>query len=187
MEQSEILALIEKLTAKSKREARKISRKLEAGTIDVDEWKAAILALLVSSHIIAASVGRGGRSAMTSGDWQKVQRKIEWQGGYLEKFGRQIASGAIVIVAGVIAARAVKYFAAPFVSFANADRERAVEASPKDEREMLCRLVQNSKEGCDECTADAAEGWMPVSEMGEIGTRECGDWCLCFIEFQDEV
>ncbi len=27
----------------------------------------------------------------------------------------------------------------------------------------------------------------PVREMGELGTRECGDWCKCFVEFEDEI
>ena len=187
MEQSEILQLIEKLTTASKREARRISAKLENGEIDVDEWKAAILALLVSSHIIAASVGRGGRSAMTSGDWQKVQDKVAWQGGFLDKLGAKIASGAIVVAAGVIAARAVKYFAAPFVSFANADKERAVEASPKDEKEMLCLRELHAAESCPDCQAYADLGWIPVSEQPEIGSLQCGDYCRCEISFEDEV
>ena len=97
-------------------------------------------------------------------------------------FGIAIAAGAVV---GSIASRAAKYASAVFITFSNALQEAQTEGA--NEKEMLCRLVQNSKEGCPECNADAAAGWMPVSEMGEIGSRECGDFCLCEIEFEDEV
>lgn len=180
MEQSEILALIEKLTTASKREARRISAKLENGTIDVDEWKAAILALLVSSHIIAASVGRGGRSAMTSSDWQKVSDKVAWQESYLTQLREKIVAGGVIVAAGVIAARAVKYFDAPYISFSSAFREKEIESTGG---KVMVRLITNSVEGCSECADDEAEGWMDLEDCKELGDRICGDWCKCFLEF----
>ena len=51
---------------------------------------------------------------------------------------------------------------------------------------MLCRLITNSQEGCQECADDEAAGWVDVNDMKEIGTRECGDFCKCDIEFEDE-
>lgn len=138
--------------------------------------------LLRASHVVAASVGSGGYNRVTEERWRKVEKKVTWQGGYLFKFGAAIAVASVV---GTVAARAAKYASAVFVTFSNAFQE--AQTAGKDEKEMLCRLVQNSKEGCPECNADAAAGWMPVSEMGEIGSRECGDFCLCEIEFEDEV
>jgi hypothetical protein len=180
MDKSELLELIEKLKGKSKRDARRISTRLEQGKIDADEWKAQVMALLVSAHIIAASVGRGGVNAMSVNDWRRIQAKITLQDGYLEKLKRSITAGAVVMAAGAIASRVGKYFVAPSISFEAADRERMLDLNGD---QIMARLITNSKEGCEECAADEAEGWMPVEDLDEIGTRECGDWCLCTVEY----
>ena len=144
-----------------------------------EQWQEAMQSLLTSAHIIAASVGKGGRDNVT--DWSKVEKKIDWQAGFLGAFGAAVVAGSVS--AARAAQRAASYADAAYVTFSNADVERKAGG----EREMLCRLVQNSQEGCSECQSDAAEGWMPVSDMAELGSRECGDWCKCYIEFEDEI
>jgi len=180
----ELRELIDKLTLATKRDARRLSARLERGEITQAAWAAGMLALLRAAHVVAASVGGGGLSQVTDSRWQKVEKKVSWQKRYLDKFGAAIVAGTVLTTVGAIASRAAKYASAVYVTFANALRE---EQTAGVEKEMQCRLVQNSKEGCPECSADASEGWMPVSEMGEIGSRECGDYCLCEIEFEDEL
>ena len=178
----ELRTLIDRLTLQTKREARRLSERLERGEITRDAWLVAMATLLRASHVVAASVGSGGYNRVTEERWRKVEKKVTWQGGFLSRFGVAIAAATVI---GSIAARAARYASAVYVTFATAFQEAQTEGA--NEKEMLCRLVQNSKEGCPECNADAAAGWMPVSEMGEIGSRECGDYCLCEIEFEDEV
>lgn len=178
----ELRTLIDRLTLQTKREARRLSERLERGEITRDAWLVAMATLLRASHVVAASVGSGGYNRVTEERWRKVEQKFIWQAGYLQKFSAMIAAGTLI---DAIASRSVKYASAVFITFSNAWKEE--QTLGRDEKEMLCRLVQNSKEGCPECNADAAAGWMPVSEMGEIGSRECGDFCLCEIEFEDEV
>lgn len=178
----ELRTLIDRLTLQTQRKARRLSERLERGEITRDAWLVAMATLLRASHVVAASVGSGGYNRVTEERWRKVEKKVTWQGQFLTAFGIAIAAGAVV---GSIASRAAKYASAVFITFSNALQEAQTEGA--NEKEMLCRLVQNSKEGCPECNADAAAGWMPVSEMGEIGSRECGDFCLCEIEFEDEV
>ena len=185
IEAAAILLLIDRLTSVGKREAKRISGRLERGEISIAQWRVAIAELLKSAHIIAASVGRGGRSRMTQSDWGKVGNKLRWQYGFLDKFTRSIVSGAVVIGAGVIANRAIKYLSAPYISFQTA--KQSEHAIGVDGKPVLVRLVQNSKEGCEECNADAALGFIPVDDMDPIGSRICGDYCLCDLEFSDEV
>lgn len=178
----ELRQLIDKLTLQTQREARRLSGRLERGEIDREQWLVAMLALLKAAHVVAVSVGSGGIAQVSDQRWKKAENKVRWQSAFLTRFGAAIAAGSFV---GSIASRAAKYASAIYTTYANAFQES--QTAGKDEQEMRCRLVQNSQEGCSECAADASAGWMPVSEMGEIGSRICGDYCKCDIEFEDEV
>lgn len=138
-----------------------------------------MLSLLTSAHIIAASVGKGGRDNVT--DWSKVEKKIDWQAGFLGAFGAAVVAGSISSARA--AQRAASYADAAYVTFSNADQERQADGRSEG---VMVRLITNSAEGCSECADDEAAGWMPVDDMGEIGTRICGDWCRCVLEFSNE-
>ena len=200
-----VIALIDKLKTVGKRDAKRLAARLEKGEITAKQFEAAMLELLIASHIVAASVGRGGIDRMDAEDWAKVERKVEWQEGYLSKWTKKIIKGVVAVTAIGIASRAFRYLSSPFISFSSAFRTAQIEpvlsgpgvagrTTPPDNGgniprgvkiPTLARLIQNSKEGCDECNADAAEGWMPVEDMGEIGSRICQDFCLCSIEFSE--
>lgn len=51
---------------------------------------------------------------------------------------------------------------------------------------VMARLITNSQESCPDCAADEADGWVPIEEMKEIGSRECQWFCKCDIEFSDD-
>lgn len=179
----ELRTLIDRLTLQTKREARRLSERLERGEITRDAWLVAMATLLRAAHVVAASVGSGGYNRVTEERWRKVEKKVTWQGGYLFKFGAAIAVASVV---GTVAARAAKYASAVFVTFSNAFQE--AQTAGKDEKENSSpkvRLITNSAEGCAECADDEAEGWMDLEDMKEIGDRICGDFCRCFLEFSD--
>ena len=165
--------LIDKLTTYSRTRARRLGQQLQDGKITPEQFAAGMTSLLAAAHVVAEAVG--GRN-----DWGKVRDKVSWQQGYLAKFVASVAAGTVI---SGIAARAGSYISAIYPTYANArfEERQAVE------KEMLCRLITHSKEGCGECESDEGAGWMPVSEMGELGTRECQDYCLCTIEFEDEI
>lgn len=174
---------IDKLTAYVAREAARIAKAYQKGDIDLEEFELAMRELLKSGHIIAASVGKGGRARMSQADWGHVGAKIKWQYGYLQKFARKIKRGSITEIATV--ARARLYASALYVSFARTFQESMEEFVVDGNNPLRCRLVTNSEEGCAECAADEAEGWVSVDDMKPIGTRICGDFCKCNIEFED--
>lgn len=177
---------IDKLTEFIKREAGRIAKRFDEGKINAAQFNVEMRELLKAGHIIASSVGRGGLERMTLADWGKVGNKIKWQYSFLDKMTRKLSNGAIANTAS----RAKSYASAIYVSYAESylqTNKEFIESGGDNNPngEILCRLVTNSKEGCPECAADEALDWIPVSEQGEIGTRQCGDFCLCDIEFND--
>ncbi len=177
---------IDKLLDFVKKEAARIGRRFNEGKINAAEFNVAMRELLKAGHIVSSTVGRGGREMMQAVDWGRVGAKLQWQYGFLDKLTRKLESGATVNAEG----RAKQYVNSIYVSYADSYMETNREfiesgGDNSPNGEILCRLVTNSKEGCVECAADEALDWIPVSEMGEIGTRICGDFCLCDIEFDD--
>lgn len=179
----ELRAHFEGLSDFVQRQAGKLGKQFDSGKLSAAEFNAAMRELLKSSHIVAASIGRGGKAQMTAKDWARVGRKINWQYGYLDKFTRKLEAGTLK---ANTANRAKSYVSSVYISYADSIAE-SVKENPPDGEKVLVRLIQNSKEGCEECNADAAAGWTDPNDMGEIGSRICGDWCLCEFEFSDEV
>jgi hypothetical protein len=166
-------------------ESARLAKQLRAGSINAAEFELQMRELLKSAHIIASSVGKGGRSRMLLSDWGRVGSKIRWQYGYLSRFARKLKSGAVSEAA--TASRARSYASSIYVSFSRTFQKSQREFIEGGKNPERCRLVTNSEEGCVECAADEAEGWVSVDDMGEIGSRICGDFCRCDIIFEDDV
>jgi hypothetical protein len=186
---AEVRGFIDQLTDKVKRQAKRLAVMAHNGTITQAEFEASMRTLLRSGHVIAASVGRGGRVRMTAKDWGRVGAKIKWQYKFLAKFARKIGTDAI---SGAASSNRVQLYAdALHISYYRAFYSEMAE-SPKDKpigkdgKELMVKLMQNSKEGCEDCEADAAMGWMRLDEMGLLGTRICGDFCKCDLVFSDD-
>lgn len=179
-----VRAEIDKLTEHVAKEAARLAKSYSSGGLTLTQFETSMRELLKSAHIIAASVGKGGRIRMTQADWGRVGAKIKWQNGYLSKFARKIGKGSISEIAS--ASRARSYASSIYISFAGTYRESQTEFVEGGKNPALVRLITNSEEGCQECADDEAEGWMSVDDMKELGTRICGDFCKCDLEFQDE-
>lgn len=176
----EVRAQIDKLTAFVQQEARALAAQFEAGRITLAEFELGMRELLKSGHIIAASVGRGGRKRLTQADWGRVGAKVKWQYEFLAKFTRKIGQGKISKI--LTANRAQKYASALRITFYQTfGIER--EGDPDTPR---VRRILNAQESCEECVAYADMGFIPVDEMPELGELECGDFCKCDLEFEND-
>lgn len=175
---------IDRLTEHVAKEAARLAASYKSKSLSLIEFETGMRELLKSAHIIAASVGKGGRARMTQTDWGRVGAKIKWQNGYLSKFARKIERGAVSDIATV--SRARSYASSIYMSYARTYRESQTEFVQEGKNPALVRLVTNSQEGCQECADDEARGWVSVDDMGELGTRLCGDFCKCDLEFQDD-
>ena len=83
-----ITALIGKLIARSKIEAKRITKRFNDGAITYEQWFEAMVSLIESAQIVAASVGRGGRELVEN--WGKVSERIDWGTSYLPRFAKNI-------------------------------------------------------------------------------------------------
>jgi hypothetical protein len=186
---AEVRGAIDELVEHTKREARRLAHAVYSGKITAAQFDIEMRELLKSGHIIAASVGKGGRVRMRSRDWGIVGNKIRWQYKYLTKFSRKIARDILSEAAS--ANRVQLYADALHITFYKAfyeDMKERPKDAPvdKDGKPLLVKLVQNSQEGCEDCAADASEGWMELDEMTPLGGRICGDFCKCDLVFSDE-
>jgi hypothetical protein len=175
---------INRLTRHVAAEAATLSKQLRAGQITLTQFEAQTGSLLKSGHIIAASIGKGGRANMGAADWGRVGAKIKWQYKYLAGFARRIARGTIS--EAMTSYRATLYASSIYASFSATFLDSMQQFVAGGKNPERCRLVTNSEEGCDECAADEAEGWVSVDDMGPIGSRICGDYCKCDIEFEND-
>jgi len=175
---------INKLSDHVAEEAARLAKSYKNGSLTLLEFETEMRSLLKSAHIIAASVGKGGRDRMLQSDWGRVGAKIKWQNGYLSKFARKIERGTVSDIATV--SRARSYASSIYISFANTFQESQTEFVAEGKNPAMVRLITNSAEGCQECADDEAEGWMSVDDMKELGSRLCGDFCKCDLEFSDE-
>lgn len=173
-------AKIDKLTAHISKEAAKIGDRYSKGRIGIAGFESEMRTLLKSAHIISASVGRGGRDRMTQSDWAKVGNRLKKEYSYLSLFSRKLQRGTLS--KAYTANRAKLYASSVVMSYHETVHKEATQNSVSD---VKVRLVQNSKEGCVECNADAARGWVNVEDLDEIGTRICQNFCLCEILFSD--
>ena len=181
---SEVRGRVLALQAKIAKQLRRLAKQLNDSKITSKEWQSSVKETLKAGHLAAAAIGKGGVSQLKNKDVAKVNKKLKWQYGFLAKFSKAITRGKFAANPARIVSRAASYASAVYVTYATTrfDEEKA-----KADPEMKCRLVINSEEGCEECASDAENGWVPVSEMDEIGTRICGDFCKCTIEFEDEL
>lgn len=172
---------IDNLTVYVAKQAGIIGRRYERGVINLPQFELEMRDLLKSGHIIAASVGRGGRSRMAQADWGRVGAKLKSEYGYLAKFARKIGLGKVPKVA--TANRAKKYADSVRMSYHQTMRTEITASSVTN---IKVRLITNSEEGCEECAADEARGWVNVEDMDELGTRICGNFCKCDLIFEDD-
>jgi len=179
----EVRARLDGVLESLKVKAAQYARKYNDGEWTAKQFGDAMRELLESSHIAAGVLGRGGRESMQAKDWQRIEDKIAWQNVYLTKFVSKLARGT---VSAASESRAKSYVSSVYVSYADAKAE-AIKEAPETNG-LKVRLEQSSKEGCRECEADANMGWVEPDELGEIGTRECQEFCLCEIIFsEDEI
>lgn len=177
-----VRGLIDKLVERVQRDSKSIAVRFERGDINLAEFEIQMRELLKSGHIIAASIGRGGRARMTLSDWGRVGAKIKWQNGYLAKFARKIEQGRISKI--VTASRAQLYASSLHISFYNSFSKEGGKG-PEDNRPRVRREL-NAEESCPDCVHYASLGFISVDEMPELGELQCGDFCKCDLVFSDD-
>lgn len=102
-----------------------------------------------------------------------------------EEVAAEIATNAVGIVEGVelpwasLASRGRMYPDATFATFENSVRQRETDAGAVGVR----RVCQEDPASCEDCPAQAAEEYVSMSEIVDIGDAQCLTNCRCYYEF----
>lgn len=180
-------AAIDKLIDHIKKESKRLAAQLKAGKITKRQFEMQMRELLKSGHIISSSVGKGGRARMTFKDWGKVGSKLAWQYRYLQRFTKKASS----LSEAATVHRASLYASAVRVSYYNTlladQKQRGAVKTVLGELPLMARRELNAAESCTGCIRESSEQFLPLDEIAEIGSQECGDYCLCEIIFNDTL
>lgn len=175
----EVRREVDKLVKVVGRKARTIGQRYTDGKITLVEFEIEMRELLKSAHIVSASIGKGGRARMDQAAWGRVGARLKGEYGYLAKFARNLEKGTVA--KAYSPNRAKRYASGVVMSYHDSVRQEYSSTGP-----IQVRLITNSLEGCEECAADESRGWVDVDDMAELGTRECGNFCLCDLIFDDD-
>jgi hypothetical protein len=148
--------------------------RLLASKITIDEWRDSMHKQIGSVHVVAGALAAGSiTAALASG---KVQAQIASERVFADGFARDLKkkqkSGPSW------RARARSYVQSTLVTFA------AVELVV---RQVLgyteARRVLTAAESCDGCRHYGYQ-WLPLADMPEIGSLDCGSRCRCYLEYR---
>lgn len=174
----EVRAEIKRIETFFQRTSRAISKQLFRREISIADWQIQMRDLIKSSHVISASIGYGGKAQMTPGRWGKVGVTLREEYKALNNFARQIEQGK-VIFESQYTQRAQKYGSSFRKSYFIG--EKAVQAIAGH---TLCGRVIHSREQCRGCLFWHNKGFVPIDEQPDIGTLNCGGFCLCTFEYR---
>ncbi len=151
---------------------------LRAGRISLVEWRNEMRDIVKHTQMAAAELARGGRAQMTQSDYGRVGQAVRRQYGFLEAWVEQIKAG--LPFDGRMESRARQYLRAARTTYI-ANETRALSARGYDE----VRSVLHPAEHCAECIAEAARGFVAVSQLVPLGSRTCRSNDRCSLEFRN--
>jgi hypothetical protein len=143
------------------------SLRLLDGELSLAAWQSEAMRTIKLSQVATATIAHGGAARMGPVQYGAAGREIRNQYDYLRTFAEQVASGEQPLN-GSLTARARQYGQAARVTFSK--------AYDRDQRQRGFVAVKNvlgAAEHCQECRSLAAQGWMPLSAMPPIGSRQC--------------
>lgn len=158
-----------------------VSRGLNNGVINLDQWQAQMMDLTKRVHLVSAAAQRGGWAQMTQADFGRVGQIVRREYGFLRNFAEQIASGKQPLD-GNIARRARMYGQQArntFYSFQKVEMERR---GFDEERSVL-----NPADHCEQCKSEERKGFQPIGSMVPIGQRICRSNCKCSVEYRNSA
>lgn len=150
------------------------------GRLEIATWQERVAAEIKDARLVSHMAGRGGRNAMTSGDYGKVGSRLRFDYNRLDRFARNVANGDLT--AAQIRANATLYGNATRSSFFDGSTRAKADAGFVYEQRFL-----GAGENCDDCIRYAAMGRVPVGTLPEPGDESvCRANCNCTKEYYEE-
>lgn len=169
------------MTEYTERRLESLTLKLIDGKLDLQDWQSQFAKVLKDSHIVASTIGRGGRAQMGFSEFGRVGARLREEYRYLNQFAQDIKSGRLT--SAQILARAKMYAQGVRTSYWEGRREAFRGAGYLEERRRL-----HPAEHCTSCVQYANLGWKPIGTLPPPGTQsECMHECKCDMEFRKEI
>jgi hypothetical protein len=169
---------LEKVMQASAARMNAAALQLTEGTITLAEWQTIMMQQIKLSHVAAGAAANGGWAQMTQVEWGAVGNLVKEQYQFLRNFANQIAEGTQAID-GRLLMRVEMYGEAARGTY-EAMRLRSMMVAGMTQ----ARRILGDADHCDDCLEFAADGWVPIDEVVEIGDSVCTVRCHCEIEYR---
>lgn len=175
---SEVRRVLDKVITESQKRVRETTERMRDGSIDVGDWDAVMRQEIKRTHLAAESLVRGGWKQMSPRDFGRVGQRVRAQYRFLDRFVRQIESGA-VRTDGTLFNRALMYPGSARVGFHDSQTPQLEALGYGFERNVL-----HPAEHCEGCLVESRRGWQPIGTLRPIGSRDCRGNDKCSIAYR---
>ena len=162
---------------------RAISAQLQSGAISLSAWELALASEIRNGHLASIALAKGGWDFVTKADEREAARIIREQYKYLERFARQISTGAQRLD-GRFLLRAMQYGQAFRGTYE--DKRRGEE---RKRGMVILRNLRYARDSCVDCVGQTALGWVAIDDprIIPIGSRKCLKRCKCQWEYSADM
>jgi hypothetical protein len=176
---AQIREAIDSAIQKEERELARISRRLAARTITIDEWQSESAQIIKNIHLWNGAAGKGGWGEMTQSDFGKVGARLREQYGYLDNFAQQLERGEVDVRSAGFLTRVEMYAEAGRNTYHSTLLSAMQSAGMTEERNVLYPA-----DHCAGCLEADGEGWVAIGELPLPGERDCLTNCKCDIIYR---
>ncbi len=155
-----------------------LGRRLQNGTISVEQWQLAMREHLKDIHTASSALAKGGWAQMSQADYGRVGSQLRKQYEHLDKFAKQIEGG--LILDGRFTNRLKLYAQSGRATYHMVERAEQALRGMTEERNIL-----GAADHCSDCLAETARGWVPIGDIVLIGERLCKSNCRCHLEYRE--
>lgn len=174
---SEVRGWIRGLRAASQSQLETISQQYVASEINHAEWAIQYLKEIKDSRTAIRALVSGGKDQVTAREWAQLGGLNKQEFSYFQQFERDVAND--LLTDAQILDRARLYSGGIERLYEDLVRQRDVAAGAT----LAINILGGSKESCSECPALSAAGAIPITDMPEVGFRECGPGCNCEVQY----
>jgi hypothetical protein len=148
------------------------------GSVDVATWQNGAAVLVKTLAVLSAALGKGGTGELTQDEHTAISESLVFHFTKLDRFAGQAAAG--VLLSDGIGRRAAQYPVAVALLYQQFRRLGHEQAAFSQERRVL-----HPAEHCDRCIELAAEGWVEIGTLPDIGEdTPCSFNCKCSFEWR---
>jgi hypothetical protein len=158
-----------------------LAEQLRAARIDLVSWQVRMAREIKNVQLYSAAAAKGGWAQLTQADLGRVGQSVQAQLRYLNRFARQIQTGAQPLD-GRMVERAKMYADSGRQLFDRTYRAEMIVRGYTHERS-----VRYAGDSCAGCVAEAAKGWVSIGSIVPVGQRQCLSRCRCTVSYRREL